>query len=73
VRSEVVLDSKAQTRLVNGLILLILTGPFVLSRVDWGTAGILWLVVWGGVVGLLAYPVAALWDRRTANRRGPTS
>ena len=49
------LDSKAQTRLVVGLILLILTGPFVLSR------------------GLLAYPVAALWHRRDASRRGPTS
>lgn len=29
------LDSKAQTRLVVGLILLVLTGPFVLPRVDW--------------------------------------
>lgn len=67
------LDSKAQTRLVVGLILLILTGPFVLSRVDWGAAGMLWLVVWGGLVGLLAYPVAALWHRRAASRRGPTS
>ncbi len=67
------LDSKAQTRLVVGLILLVLTGPFVLPRVDWGTAGMLWLVIWGAVVGALAYPAAALWHRLTANRRGPTS
>jgi hypothetical protein len=68
-----VLDSKTQTRLVVGIILLILTGPFVLPQVDWGTTGLVWLVIWGGVVGLLAYPVAALWHRLTANRRGPTN
>ncbi|MFF9114564.1 hypothetical protein ACF09Y_02875 [Streptomyces massasporeus] len=50
------LDSKPQSRLVTGLILLILTGPFVVYRMDWGTAGILWLVIWGAVVGVLAYP-----------------
>jgi hypothetical protein len=64
-----VLDSKSQSRLVTGLILLILTCPFVLSRVDWGTGGVLWLVAWGGVVGLLTYPVALLWHRHTTNRR----
>lgn len=62
----------AQTRLIVGLILLILSGPLVLPQVDWDTVGLLWLVVWGGGVGLLAYPVAALWHRLTANRRGPT-
>lgn len=67
------LDSKAQSRLVSGLILLILSGPFVLSRADWGTVGMLWLVIWGAAVGVLAYPAAALWHRLTANRRGPTS
>ncbi|GAA2286746.1 hypothetical protein GCM10010234_27850 [Streptomyces hawaiiensis] len=63
--------NNARARLVVGLILLILTGPFVLSRVDWGPTGLLWLVVWGGVVGLLSYPVATLWHSLTANRREP--
>lgn len=66
-------DGKAQTRLTVGIVLLILTGPFVLPQVDWGTADMVWLVIWGGIIGLLAYPVAALWSRLTANRRGPTS
>lgn len=64
--------NNAQTRLVVGLILLILTGPLVLPRMGWDTAGLLWLVVWGGVVGLLTFPVATLWHSLTSNRRGPT-
>ncbi|WP_395575757.1 hypothetical protein [Streptomyces sp. BK79] len=62
------LDSKALTRLVVGIILLILTGPLVLPQIDWDTADMVWLAIWGGVAGLLAYPVAALWHRLTANR-----
>jgi hypothetical protein len=65
-----VLNDKAQTRLVVGTILLVLTGPFVLPRIEWGTADMVWLVLWGAVIGLVTYPLAMLWARVTASRRG---
>lgn len=58
-----------QTRLIIAIILLLASGPFVIPSVQWGTLDMLWLVAWAVVVGLVAYPLAFIWQRTTKNRR----